>query len=77
MCDRCILDNTAYICNWCYDELVADSVKWPGSMTAAEVRRRIEEFMASPVGARRVLKGEELDREFWRLTGGEAAADSG
>jgi hypothetical protein len=68
MCDRCILDNTAYICGDCYDELCEWKKTWPKAMPAAEVRQRIVNFMRSRAGEHRTILGSEIEDEFRRLT---------
>lgn len=68
MCTRLILDRSMYICEYCYDELLATKRMWPTQMSAREVEDRIREFMRSPVRSQTLLDGEQIDEEFERLT---------
>lgn len=68
MCNRCILDHTMYICDWCYDELVAYRKTWPDEMTISEVRDRIEQFMRTRPGTSNPTICN-IDEEFEKLTG--------
>lgn len=69
MCSRLILDSTAYICGDCWSELQTYKESWPETMTVAEVREHIEDFMyESPVGTYIKIKGCDVDAEFDRLT---------
>lgn len=65
MCERLILDRTMYICSDCFEELIAFKATWNNSMTVAEVRYAIEEFMRSKVGS---YIAANVDAEFDRLT---------
>ena len=71
MCDRLILESSAYICNDCYKELLAYKETWPESMTPLDVREHIVNFMSTPTGTYKkkvVLDQEGIDNEFKRLT---------
>lgn len=70
MCDRCILDSTAYICPSCYGELLLAKETWPHSMPARDLRDKIEAFMRTRPGTHGDLVGMALEDEFQRLTGG-------
>lgn len=69
MCDKCILNNTAYICNDCWSELLEFKETWPTEMTALDVKAKIREFMHTSPGVFRVLENVDIDAEFRRLTG--------
>lgn len=75
MYERLILDGRMYICSDCYAELLCDKKTWPVTMTALEIRERIENFMRSRPGRYQVLSGEDLDNEFNRLMGSERYGD--
>lgn len=67
MCDRLILDGEAYICNDCFDELLAFRKTWPKEMPLSEVRARIEAFMQTEPGANVQAADDEIEQEFRRL----------
>lgn len=71
MCDQLILDNSAYICDACFDELLEFKETWPDKMPIANVRARIQEFMLTPPGTYALANSDQIDAEFYRLTGGE------
>ena len=69
MCQRLILQGHAYICEDCWQELLAYRSDWPATMTVAEVRERIENFMRdTPPGTFSSIRGVDIDAEFQRLT---------
>lgn len=68
MCDRLILDGAAYICNYCYDELIIFRKTWPKEMPLNDVRKRIEAFMRTEPNATVQADDDEIEREFQRLT---------
>lgn len=65
MCRRCILENTKYICDSCWDELVEHRDNWPSSMTAKRVKDLILQFMDTDPGTHAII---ETSKEFDRLT---------
>lgn len=65
MCDRCILGNTAYICSECWSELLAYKNTWPETMSVADVRHKIEDFMKTDPGSH---VEADVNVEFDRLT---------
>ena len=67
MCHRCILEHTAYICSDCFSELLKLKDEWPDKMSAAEVRKRIEEFMETEKDACNILDEKGIHQEFKRL----------
>jgi hypothetical protein len=69
MCERLILNGSAYICGDCWDELLKFRLGWPDVITAREVEEAIKAFMDTRVGSHRVLDREGIDDEFKRLTG--------
>ena len=70
MCDRLILDGTAYICDDCWKLLLAFKAKWPEELTAEEIRDKVDWFMAMPNSMMTItLRGAEIDAEFNRLCG--------
>lgn len=69
MCDRLILEGSRYICDDCFDELLEAKKSWPDKMTTVEVETAIRNFLESPKGTHKVLRGREIDREFNRLIG--------
>jgi hypothetical protein len=70
MCERLILEGQAYICPPCWEELLTYKATWPETMSAAEVRERIEDFMhKSPPGTFLLVEKADIDAEFERLTG--------
>ena len=69
MCDRIILEHTHYICDECWEELLAARAGWPDTMTALEVQEAILTFMRTEPGTHKILNAEEIEREFRRLTG--------
>jgi hypothetical protein len=69
MCERLILDRSAYICDDCFDELVEWRKTWPDEMRASEIAQRIRVFMAQPLNEHRVLNKDGIEEEFRRLTG--------
>ena len=69
MCERCILHNSMYICNDCYGELVEYKKTWEAPMMAADVERKIRDFMETPPGTLRPVLPCDIDAEFERLTG--------
>ena len=68
MCDRLILEGTHYICEDCFQELLVAKQTWPAGISKAELRKRMEEFFDTEVGAFQKLSAEDLDMEFIRLT---------
>lgn len=70
MCDRLILDNRAYICNSCWEELLEHKRTWPAEMTKLEVRKAIENFMYKQQPGTFLKETCDVDEEFERLTGG-------
>lgn len=68
MCERVILNGSAYICGDCWDELCEAKEKWPDVMTSRDVREAIETFMDTRVGNYRVLDRDGIEEEFNRLT---------
>lgn len=69
MCRRLILHRRAYLCDDCYEELLAYKQTWPTTMPACEVRERIEAFLDTEPGTYLNLHAGEIDAEFARLTG--------
>jgi hypothetical protein len=68
MCDRLILNGTAYICDSCWEELLLFKGSWqPGPPSA---RVRIESFMDTPPGTFGSQTADELALDFVRLTSG-------
>lgn len=70
MCNRLILEGSRYICDECWDELVAYKESWPDTMTAKMVRQTIEGFMDSDPGEHKTLRNAWINKEFERLTTG-------
>ncbi len=69
MCDKVILEGKAYICRECWQELLQCKATWSSTLTKADIRERIENFMyETPPGTYTVLAGEDLEAEFQRLT---------
>jgi hypothetical protein len=68
MCDRLILDDSRYICEDCWQELLLYKASWPNTMPQSEVRERIVQFMRTDPGTHTTIKGEDIDDEFDRLT---------
>lgn len=77
MCDRCILESTAYICNSCWAELLECKRAWELPMSEAEVEQKIRDFMETPPGTYSPIEdGDRLDAVFFRLTGQERDSDA-
>jgi CTP:molybdopterin cytidylyltransferase MocA len=55
-----------YICNSCFEELLAFKKNWPSRMSVLEMRHRIEDFMRTPPGN---YVEVNTDEEFEKLTG--------
>lgn len=75
MCDRCILHNTMYICDQCYEELVElkerwTRTDWDAPLTIAELEQAIRDFMSTEPGTYRELPPMDLNEVFRQLTGG-------
>lgn len=73
MCDRIILEGSAYICDSCWEELQQFKLTISGTLlTKVDIRERIENFMyeTSPGTYTVLVAGEDLEAEFQRLTEG-------
>ncbi|MFI5297367.1 MAG: hypothetical protein ACHREM_04655 [Polyangiales bacterium] len=68
MCDRLILEGTAYVCDSCWRELLKYKESWPETMPLADVRERMKAFMRTKPGSFYEVGKEEIDAEFARLT---------
>ena len=66
MCDRIV--NGQYICDECWQELLATKKTWPSVMHVTEVASRIDEFMDTPARSTVEAGQAEIDAEFERLT---------
>ncbi len=71
MCDRCILNNTKYICGDCWQELCEWRETWAEEMEQRQVKNLIVEFMDSEKGSFkvRVLDSYQINQEFNKLMG--------
>lgn len=69
MCNRLILDSSAYICGDCYEELLLVKKSWPKEMAALDVGNCIRAFMDTEPRSFIMLDAEGIDKEFERLTG--------
>lgn len=67
MCSRLIMNDSKYICEDCWQELLELKDSWETPMTAAEVRKRVVAFFDTEPGTA-VDKPCDIDREFERLT---------
>lgn len=67
MCDRLIMNDSKYICEDCWQELLELKDSWETPMTALEVRRRVIQFFDTEPGTA-VDKPCDIDEEFGRLT---------
>ena len=69
MCDRLILEQSRYICEDCWKELLEFRNDWLEETQPSEVRALIEQFMESRPGSfSDPRNGESVDLEFKRLT---------
>lgn len=50
-CDRLVLGETHYICEECYQELLAYQKTWPERLMLEVARERVHHFFNTPVGA--------------------------
>ncbi len=70
MCDRLILDGSAYLCDSCNDELLSFRKTWPERMTGADVKAKIERFLTTQPGTySQPLDRDGIDDHFSALTG--------
>jgi hypothetical protein len=67
-CPHCGLLCGYYICGECYSEFKEYRTTWPGTMTAGEVRQKIEEFFATKPRTHITLDSEGIDAEIRNLT---------
>jgi hypothetical protein len=68
LCTRTVLEGNRYICEGCYQELLVYKDTWALGTTIPDVRDLIEGFMDSCKGLYAPASGDDIDREFERLT---------
>jgi len=82
MCSRLVLNDSRYVCDDCWNDLLEMRATWTGEMTGRDIAVAIADFFrASPTGEpleplpgspwlwNRVLRGNGVEDTFRRLTG--------
>ena len=82
MCSRLVLNDSMYVCDDCWNDLLERRATWTGEMTGRDIAVAIADFFrASPTGEpleplpgspwlwNRVLRGHGVEDTFRRLTG--------
>ncbi len=63
MCDR-LINDSQYICDSCYEELMRKKVDWPTSLTKMQLQNLIQGFMETVPGSFSVVDIDEALSEI-------------